>query len=187
MGNIAASREKSLWQDRQECSSVGDLQDLSRQNDTTPAKHDKMLIKTTNSDVIQRSTNKDLHVHGDIFAEAGSSLSAKNEPSFGSEYDRSPYPYNLMTMFPRVTDSTDAEEEKCTGMGDQYFQAPHRNAKVVFEGPLNKFMNKNNNLLKRYLVLNQLGLFVYKDQAMFNGSPEKPLVIIPLAEIQSIN
>jgi len=58
---------------------------------------------------------------------------------------------------------------------------------VIMEGPISKFMNKHHNLVKRYLVLNQFGLFVYKDDIAFKSFPLKPAVVIPMGEIASIN
>jgi len=42
---------------------------------------------------------------------------------------------------------------------------------TIMEGSISKFLNKHNNLVKRYLVLNQYGFFVYKDEQAFKNSP----------------
>ena len=59
-------------------------------------------------------------------------------------------------------------------------------SKVVYEGPISKFLNKNNTLVKRYLVLNSHGLFIYKDDIAFKSFPQKPAVVIPMDEIKSV-
>ena len=58
---------------------------------------------------------------------------------------------------------------------------------IILEGPIGKFINKNHNLVKRYLVLNQCGFFIYKDDVVVQSSYQKPLVAIPWAEISKIN
>ena len=57
---------------------------------------------------------------------------------------------------------------------------------VLHEGFLNKLINKHHNLVKRYLVLNSYGLFVYKDELAFRSFPMKPSVVIPMGEIANI-
>ncbi len=55
--------------------------------------------------------------------------------------------------------------------------------KVILEGPISKFVNRHHNLVKRYIVLNRHGLFVYSDDVAFKNFPAKPKVVIPLDEI----
>lgn len=57
---------------------------------------------------------------------------------------------------------------------------------IILEGPISKFVNKHHTLVKRYLVLNSHGLFVYKDDLAFKNFPAKPVVVIPLGEIASV-
>lgn len=59
--------------------------------------------------------------------------------------------------------------------------------RVIYESPISKFLNKHHNLVKRYLVLNGHGLFVYKDDLAFQSFPNRPSVVIPLNEILSVN
>ena len=58
---------------------------------------------------------------------------------------------------------------------------------TIMEGSISKFLNKHNNLVKRYLVLNQYGFFVYKDEQAFKSFPQRPAVVMPVEEIASIN
>lgn len=58
---------------------------------------------------------------------------------------------------------------------------------IVLEGHISKFINKHHNLVKRYLVLNKCGMFVYKDEIAFRSFPYKPSIIIPLGEVAKIN
>ena len=58
---------------------------------------------------------------------------------------------------------------------------------TILEGPISKFQNKHLNLVKRYLVLNSYGLFVYKDDLAFRTFPHKPAVVIPVDEIAEVS
>ncbi len=58
--------------------------------------------------------------------------------------------------------------------------------KVILEGPISKFVNRHHNLVKRYIVLNRHGLFVYSDDVAFKNFPAKPKVVIPLDEIAAV-
>ena len=57
---------------------------------------------------------------------------------------------------------------------------------IILEGPISKFVNKHHNLVKRYIVLNRHGLFVYKDDLAFKNFPSKPAVVVPLNEIAAV-
>lgn len=39
------------------------------------------------------------------------------------------------------------------------------------EGSISKYLHKHHNLVKRYLVLNEFGFFVYKDEQAFRSFP----------------
>mmetsp|Transcript_8176 Transcript_8176/g.9855 ORF Transcript_8176/g.9855 Transcript_8176/m.9855 type:complete len:127 (+) Transcript_8176:3005-3385(+) len=58
---------------------------------------------------------------------------------------------------------------------------------VILQGPISKFLSKNHNIVKRYLILNKHALFVYKDEIALQSFPNRPNVVIPLDEIASVN
>lgn len=91
-------------------------------------------------------------------------------------------------MLPQINDEARSEEEiKERRRSQQIRKEPKNENTIIMEGPISKFMNKHSNLVKRYLVLNSLGLFVYKDDIGFRSFPHKPAVVIPLNQIASIN
>ena len=47
-------------------------------------------------------------------------------------------------------------------------------------------MSRHQILLKRYAVLNNRAFLIYKDDIAFRAYPQKPTVVIPLAEIVTI-
>ncbi|CDW90472.1 protozoan cyanobacterial globin family protein [Stylonychia lemnae] len=57
----------------------------------------------------------------------------------------------------------------------------------IFQGELNRFMEKQKSQLPRWLVLNNKALFIYKDELNAKSFPQKPLYAIPLPEISQVN
>ena len=94
------------------------------------------------------------------------------------------FKYNLCEMLPMVTDCSMSDDEvtkKKRGKNLDYVSGDTKTKNhVVLEGPISKFIIKHNSLVKRYLVLNQYGLFVYKDDLAYKSFPQKPTVVIPL-------
>lgn len=58
--------------------------------------------------------------------------------------------------------------------------------KIIYEGVVSKFVTQNCKLTNRFLILNPLGLFVYKDHLASKSFPTKPMIVIPLNEISSV-
>lgn len=61
---------------------------------------------------------------------------------------------------------------------------PHR--EVIMEGSLSKFMDKSSNIVSKYLVLNSVALFIYKDDIAYTTFPKRPSAVMPLTEIQQV-
>ena len=57
---------------------------------------------------------------------------------------------------------------------------------IKYEGEVCSLLDKTRKLCHRYLVLNSLAIFIYKDHIAFNNFPEKPLIVIPLKEVSSL-
>lgn len=57
---------------------------------------------------------------------------------------------------------------------------------IIHEGELSKQVERQKNLLTRWIILNKDALLIYKDKLNSRSFPEKPLVCIPLVEIQSV-
>lgn len=100
--------------------------------------------------------------------------------------------YNLIEMLPYIPENQVSEEEvakmkaieKKINKNEQMDQDdPRALNKIILEGPISKFVNRHHNLVKRYIVLNCHGLFVYSDDVAFKNFPAKPKVVIPLDEI----
>ena len=47
-------------------------------------------------------------------------------------------------------------------------------------------MEKNATLIPRFLVMNKIAIFIYKDELAFKSFPKKPSVVIPIREINGI-
>ena len=58
---------------------------------------------------------------------------------------------------------------------------------VLYKGTLFIFDFQSHLLISRYLVLNQAGLFVYKDEELFEKAKDKPIIVIPLLEIKTLS
>ena len=101
------------------------------------------------------------------------------------EFEELGYLYDLQKIYPREPLSCDDEEEEKHETGNS--QSNYQMSSIIYKGPISKFINKHHNLVKRYLVLNMFGLFVYKDEQAFLSFPQKPAVVIPMAEISCIN
>lgn len=56
----------------------------------------------------------------------------------------------------------------------------------MYEGELAKFLPRHQTLLKRYAVLNNRAFLFYKDDIAFRAYSNKPTVVVPLAEVDSI-
>ena len=94
----------------------------------------------------------------------------------------------MVVMFPRSKDGATSDDEvSAKKKGKKLNPATDDGeSKIIFESPISKFLTKNNTLVKRYLVLNQYGLFVYKDEINYKSFPHKPAVVIPIQEIESV-
>jgi len=90
-------------------------------------------------------------------------------------------------MYPRFTDSDDeVTNNKKSKIVKSRSGESNVECSIIHEGALSKLINKHHNLVKRYLVLNPNGLFVYKDDIAFRSFPQKPTVVIPMGEISNI-
>ena len=54
------------------------------------------------------------------------------------------------------------------------------------QGVLLKYMDHNSSLITRYVVLNNYAVFIYKDELAFQSFPGKPSVVIPVADIATV-
>ena len=100
------------------------------------------------------------------------------------------YKYNLHEIIPNLNCEPYNSDDEITNKKNNSFLANpqiNKNKQTILEGPISKFLNKHHNLVKRYLVLNSYGFFVYKDELAFRTSPTKPNVIIPCEEIADIS
>ena len=61
------------------------------------------------------------------------------------------------------------------------------NQHVEYEGEMNRYLNYQQKLLKRYFVLNNRALLLYKDNTSYNAHPKSPTHIVPLAEIVNVS
>lgn len=60
------------------------------------------------------------------------------------------------------------------------------NNQIIHEGELSKQIERQKNLLTRWIVLNKDAILIYKDKLNSRSFPEKPLMCIPLKEILSV-
>ena len=103
-----------------------------------------------------------------------------NQPSFASaeEYKKE-FKYNLIDMLPSTYESSsnapehakDRKRKTNNGTSNGKKKRQEQPNKVILDGPISKFIQKYHSLVKRYLVLNQNALFVYKDNLAFQSVP----------------
>lgn len=96
--------------------------------------------------------------------------------------------YDVAQIYPRSAESAISDDEITNNKKKKHFK-PDENTQnsVIIEGPISKFLNRHHNIVKRYLVLNSVGIFVYKDLSAFQGFPTKPAMVMPFNEIVSVN
>ena len=58
--------------------------------------------------------------------------------------------------------------------------------KIKFEGIVSKFVSQNCKMAQRFMTLNSLSIFIYKDQLASKSFPAKPMIVIPLNEVVSV-
>ena len=98
-----------------------------------------------------------------------------NRPSFASaEEYKTEFKYNLIDMLPCTYEGVNAPENakdrKRKTQGGQPTGKRKRQEqpnKVIIDGPISKFIQKYQSLVKRYLVLNQHAMLIYKDNLAF--------------------
>ena len=84
------------------------------------------------------------------------------------------FKYNLADILPTITEPSNSDDEIAnTKKGRKALKAAEKRNDncIILDGPISKFINKHHNLVKRYLVLNRCGLFVYKDDLAFRSFP----------------
>lgn len=92
-------------------------------------------------------------------------------------------------MYPRFADPSNSDDEVTNNRKSKLIKSRSDlsvDCNIIHEGALSKLINKHHNLVKRYVVLNPKGLFVYKDDIAFRSFPQKPTVVIPMGEIHNI-
>ena len=97
------------------------------------------------------------------------------------------YKYDLQEILPILNEACNSDDEminKRKGKSMNRRLSDENN--IIMEGILSKYMNKHHTLVKRYVVLNSLALFVYKDDVAFRSFPMKPVIVVPLCEIASV-
>lgn len=57
---------------------------------------------------------------------------------------------------------------------------------LLLEGELSKYMERHKTLLKRYLVLNNNALLIYKDNLAYQSFPYKPTIVLPMQAVTNI-
>ena len=98
-----------------------------------------------------------------------------NQPSFASaEEYKTEFKYNLIDMLPSTYERSgtpenakDRKRKTQGGVSTVKKKRQDQQNKVIIDGPISKFIQKYQSLVKRYLVLNQHALFVYKDNLAF--------------------
>ena len=58
--------------------------------------------------------------------------------------------------------------------------------RILYQGPVFSLIEKSKSLNHKYMVLNSHAIFVYKDDLAFASFPAQPIIVLPLAEIATI-